>query len=308
MKGTAAMAEEGGRSRLGRGLAALIADSSAQMPTAPAPDARDRRRVRTADVRPSPNNPRRSFGDEDLADLSNSIREKGIIQPIVVRPAPGRPGGFEIIAGERRWRAAGAAGLDEVPVIIVEVDDKGALELAIIENVQRADLNAIEEARGYEQLAREFGYAQADLARIIGKSRSHVANMLRLLKLPASIEAMVVDGSISAGHARALLGFDDPEPVARRIVARGLNVRAVEKLAQSQDHARHRPADAEATTPGVRRGQDGRGHESNRDLAKRIAAALGLAVSIDTSGAGGEVRIRYETHDELESLCRQLSR
>ena len=306
MKGIAAMAEEGGRSRLGRGLAALIADSSAQMPTSPAPEARDRRRVRIADVRPNPHNPRRSFLDEDLQDLSNSIREKGIIQPIVVRPAPGRAGEFEIIAGERRWRAAGAAGLDDVPVIVVEVDDKGALELAIIENVQRADLNAIEEARGYDRLAREFGYSQTDLARIIGKSRSHVANMLRLLKLPGSVEAMVVEGAISAGHARALLGFDDPEPVARRIVARGLNVREVEKLAQ----ARARSTAADEAPPARKRGQEasGKAHESTRDLAKRLAAALGLAVEIETRGSGGDIRIRYETHDELESLCRQLTR
>ena len=306
MKGIGMMAEEGGRSRLGRGLAALIADSSAQMPTAPAPEARDRRRVRIADVSPNPHNPRRSFVDADLQDLSNSIREKGIIQPIVVRPAPGRAGKFEIIAGERRWRAAGAAGLDEVPIIVVEVDDKEALELAIIENVQRADLNAIEEARGYDRLAREFGYSQTDLARIIGKSRSHVANMLRLLKLPGSVEAMVVDGSLTAGHARALLGFDDPEPVARKIVARGLNVREVEKLAQ----ARQRPAALETAPAAAKTGKDHdrKAQDSTRELAKRLALALGLAVEIDAKGSGGEVRIRYESHDELESLCRQLSR
>ncbi|WP_237482200.1 ParB/RepB/Spo0J family partition protein [Lichenibacterium dinghuense] len=297
------MAEEGGRSRLGRGLAALIADSSAQMPNAPAPEARDRRRVRHADVRPNPNNPRRTFADEDLTDLTNSIREKGIIQPIVVRPAPGRAGAYEIIAGERRWRAAGAAGLEEVPIVVVEVDDKGALELAIIENVQRADLNPIEEARGYERLAREFGYSQADLARIIGKSRSHVANMIRLLKLPGSVEAMVVDGSLSAGHARALLVFDDPEPVARKVVARGLNVREVEKLAQA--HQRPAPAPAEEPKPAPKRAAQG---DDTKALAKRIAAALGLGVEIDVRGAGGEIRIRYETHDELESLCRQLAR
>ncbi len=299
MKGIASMAEEGGRSRLGRGLAALIADSSAQMPASP--EARDRRRLRHADVRPNPHNPRRSFADEDLTDLANSIREKGIIQPIVVRPAPGRAGQYEIIAGERRWRAAGAAGLDEVPVVVVEVDDKGALELAIIENVQRADLNPIEEARGYERLAREFGYSQTDLARIIGKSRSHVANMIRLLKLPGSVEAMVVDGSLSAGHARALLVFDDPEPVAKRIVARGLNVREVEKLAQ----AHQRPAAPPAPEPKPKRALQG---DDTKALAKRIAAALGLGVEIDVRGAGGEIRIRYETHDELESLCRQLGR
>ena len=298
------MAEEGGRSRLGRGLAALIADSSAQMPAASGPEPRDRRRLRAADIKPNPNNPRRAFLDEDLQDLANSIREKGIIQPIVVRPTPGRGTDFEIIAGERRWRAAQAAGLEEVPVIVVEVDDKGALELAIIENVQRADLNAIEEARGYDRLAREFGYSQTDLARIIGKSRSHVANMLRLLKLPGSVEAMVVDGSISAGHARALLGFEDPEPVARKIVARGLNVREVEKLAQ----ARHRPGTAAPPAEAPRRSADDRAHETTKALAQRLAAALGLSVAIDAKGAGGEIRIRYETHDELESLCRQLGR
>ncbi len=303
MKGIASMAEEGGRSRLGRGLAALIADSSAQMPTSQASEARDRRRVRHTDVRPNPNNPRRTFVDEDLTDLANSIREKGIIQPIVVRPAPGHAGRYEIIAGERRWRAAGAAGLDEVPVVILEVDDKGALELAIIENVQRADLNAIEEARGYERLAREFGYSQTDLARIIGKSRSHVANMIRLLKLPGSVESMVVDGSLSAGHARALLVFDDPEPIARKIVARGLNVREVEKLAQA--HQRPAPQRAESARPESKRPSPG---EDTKVLAKRIAAALGLGVDIDLHGAGGEIRIRFETRDELESLCRQLSR
>ncbi len=298
-------ADEGSRPRLGRGLAALIADSSAQMPS-PA-EARDRRWVRVDDLRPNPRNPRRHFGEEDLEDLSNSIREKGVIQPIVVRPVRGTPpegghGGFEIIAGERRWRAARAARLDEVPVIVVEVSDREALELAIIENIQRADLNAIEEARGYERLAREFQYSQGDLARIIGKSRSHVANMLRLLKLPESIETMMVEGAISAGHARALLGFDDPEAVARKIVARGLNVRDVEKLAQ----ARHRRTPAEET--GVTAPKRPPLDQDTKALAKRLGAVLGLAVEIDSRGAGGEIRIRYDTHDELESLCRQLSR
>ena len=297
--------DEGHRPRLGRGLAALIADSSAQMPSSA--EARDRRRLRIDDLRPNPRNPRRHFGEEDLEDLSNSIREKGVIQPILVRPVRGTPpqgghGGFEIIAGERRWRAARAARLDEVPVIVVEVSDREALELAIIENIQRADLNAIEEARGYERLAREFQYSQGDLARIIGKSRSHVANTLRLLKLPESIETMMVEGAISAGHARALLGFDDPESVARKIVARGLNVRDVEKLAQ----ARHRnaPADETRLTTPKRPPLD----QDTKALAKRLGAVLGLAVEIGSRGAGGEIRIRYDTHDELESLCRQLSR
>ena len=200
----------------------------------------------------------------------------------------------------------GPPGSTEVPIIIVDVDDKEALELAIIENVQRSDLNAIEEARGYDRLAREFGYSQTDLARIIGKSRSHVANMVRLLKLPGSVEAMVVDGSLSAGHARALLGFADPEPVARKIVARGLNVREVEKLAQ----AHQRPAAVEdaKVAPKSARDHDRKAQDSTRDLARRLATVLGLAVEIAARGSGGEVRIRYESHDELESLCRQLSR
>ena len=293
------MAEEGGRARLGRGLAALIADSSAQMP-APA-EARDRRRVRAADLRPNPRNPRRHFAETDLEDLANSVREKGVIQPIIVRAAPGSAGAYEIIAGERRWRAAQAAGLDDVPVVVVDVGDKEALELAIIENVQRADLNAIEEARGYEQLAREFDYSQTDLARIIGKSRSHVANTLRLLKLPQTIELMVAEGTLSAGHARALLGFDDPEPVARRIVAQGMTVRDVERLAQGRNRS---PAEPKLQPAPARRGSSA---QEARALAVRLGDLLGLAVEVETRGPGGDIRIRYETHDELESLCRQLS-
>ena len=296
--GAGVMAEEGGRARLGRGLAALIAESSDQMPMAA--EARDRRRIRTADLRPNPRNPRRRFGEDELDELANSVREKGVIQPIVVRPAVGQAGVYEIIAGERRWRAALAANLDEVPVVVLDVGDKEALELAIIENVQRADLNAIEEARGYEQLARDFAYSQTDLARLIGKSRSHVANTLRLLKLPPAIEAMVVEGALTAGHARALLAFDDPEPVARRILARGLNVRDVERLAQGRSR---RPVETKPTPPLPKRASP---TQEARALSARLGDLLGLAVDIDPQGAGGEIRIRYATRDELESLCRQL--
>ncbi len=295
-QGNNLVAEDHGRSRLGRGLAALIADSSAQMPSSA--EARDRRRVGIDELAPNPHNPRRRFSDEDLEELCNSIREKGVIQPILVRPMQQGGAGFEIIAGERRWRAAREAGLAEVPVLVVEVGDREALELAIIENVQRTDLNAIEEARGYERLAREFHYSHTDLARIIGKSRSHVANMLRLLKLPSSIETLLIDGSISAGHARALLSFDDPEPIARKIVARGLNVRDVERLAQAKAQPRDpAPVPPKRSSPS----------QDMKSLAQRLGSALGLAVDIETRGAGGEIRIRYETLDELESLCRQLT-
>ena len=289
------MADEHGRSRLGRGLAALIADSSAQMPVSP--DARNRRRIPLDRLRPNPRNPRRHFDADDLDDLARSIREKGVIQPILARPIPNAGSDdFEIIAGERRWRAAQVAQLYDVPVIIIEASDKEALELAIIENVQRTDLNPIEEARGYDRLIEEFGYSHADLARIIGRSRSHVANMLRLLKLPASVETMVVEGALSAGHARALLSFADPEPVARRIVAQGLNVRDVEKLAQ----AHHRPRPIVAEPQPIR--------PDTLALANRLSNVLGLRVALEPYAEGGELRIRYKTLDQLEALCRQLIR
>ena len=288
------MAEEQVRPRLGRGLAALIADSTAQMPVSN--DIKERRRLSVDKLKPNPRNPRRHFDNEELEDLAHSIREKGVIQPILARPLDGAEDAFEIIAGERRWRAAQVAQLDEVPVIIVEASDKEALELAIIENVQRADLNAIEEARGYERLSHEFGYSHADLARIIGKSRSHVANMLRLLKLPSSVEAMVVDGALTAGHARALLSFADPEPIARRIVARGLNVRDVEKLAQASQRPATVPAEPRPLRP------------DTLALANRLSNVLGLRVALEPRQEGGELRIRYKTLEQLESLCRQLIR
>ncbi len=288
------MAEEQVRPRLGRGLAALIADSTAQMPVSN--DIKERRRLSVDKLKPNPRNPRRHFDNEELEDLAHSIREKGVIQPILARPLDGVEDAFEIIAGERRWRAAQVAQLDEVPVIIVEASDKEALELAIIENVQRADLNAIEEARGYERLSHEFGYSHADLARIIGKSRSHVANMLRLLKLPSSVEAMVVDGALTAGHARALLSFADPEPIARRIVARGLNVRDVEKLAQASQRPATVPAEPRPLRP------------DTLALANRLSNVLGLRVALEPRQEGGELRIRYKTLEQLESLCRQLIR
>ena len=180
---------------------------------------------------PNPRNPRRNFAEAELADLAQSIREHGIVQPVVVRPS-GEAGRYEIIAGERRWRAAQRAGLTEIPVIVRDVNDRVALELAIIENVQRADLNPVEEALGYQQLIDEHSYTQADLGQIIGKSRSHVANTLRLLKLPDPVRDMLVDGSLSAGHARTLVTADDPAGLARRIVEGGLSVRQAEALAQ----------------------------------------------------------------------------
>jgi ParB family transcriptional regulator, chromosome partitioning protein len=290
------MAEEP-RRRLGRGLAALLGDAGEE---APAERPRGQRKAPIEFLRRNPRNPRTCFREEDLADLANSIREKGIIQPIVVRAIPGVADAYEIIAGERRWRAAQVAGLAEVPIIIHEADDKEALELAIIENVQRADLNAIEEAKGYERLGAEFSYSQSDIAKIIGKSRSHVANTLRLLNLPDAAKALVADGKISAGHARALLAVDDAEAVARRIVEQGLTVRDVEALAQS-NAAASRGESAPGKSARAEKDAD------TRALEKTIGDALGMIVDIRNQGDRGEIRIRYRSLDQLDAICRLLS-
>src|SRR5712692_7858927 len=222
------MADDAARSRLGRGLAALMGDVGTE--TQGVERARGQRRVPIEFVRANPRNPRKLFSDAELEELSASIRERGIIQPIVVR---GRgTDNFEIIAGERRWRAAQRAGLHEVPIVVLDVSDAEALELAIIENVQRTDLNPLEEANGYQALASEFNHSQDDIAKIVGKSRSHVANTLRLLKLSDVIKGYIHSGKLTAGHARALVGQPNAEELADQIVNRGLNVRQVETLAR----------------------------------------------------------------------------
>lgn len=289
------MADDPSKSRLGRGLAALIGDMGDEVSVVER--SRGQRRVPTEFLRPNPRNPRKTFSDEELEDLSNSIREKGIIQPILVRALPGMADVYEIIAGERRWRAAQRASLHEVPISLVEATDREALELAIIENVQRSDLNALEEALGYEKLMNDFGYAQADLAKIIGKSRSHVANMLRLLKLPDSVKQMLAEGLLTAGHARALLAVDDPEAVARRIVEQGLNVRDVERLGQDETKAANPPK-----TPRAKAEKD----PDTRALEKALEDVLGLHVSIEHGPKGGELRLKYTTLDQLDDLCRRL--
>lgn len=289
------MAEEP-RRRLGRGLAALLGDAGEETP---AERPRGQRKIPIEFLRPNPRNPRTMFREEDLADLAASIREKGIIQPIVVRAIAGVADAYEIIAGERRWRAAQTAGLTEVPVVIHEADDKEALEIAIIENVQRADLNAIEEAKGYERLSAEFGYSQTEIAKIIGKSRSHVANTVRLLNLPEGTKKLVSDGAISAGHARALLGLPDPDAVARRIVEDGLTVRDVEALAQEQS-ASPRVADG-------KRKQRAEKDADTRAMEKTLGDALGMAVDIRHDGDHGELRVRYKSLDQLDAICRLLS-
>ena len=284
------MAEEG-RSRLGRGLAALIGDMGPpETRTAPEQKGRSANKVPIEFVRPSPRNPRRTFREEGLEELAASIREKGIIQPIVVRPSGETA--FEIVAGERRWRAAQRAGLHEVPVVVVELTEREALEVAIIENVQRADLNPLEEAQGYEALMAQFDYSQSDLARVIGKSRPHIANTLRLMKLPDGVKAYLADGRISAGAARALLSHDDPERLARQILEKGLTVRDVEALGKAKA----------ALTRAVAPEKDA----DTRALEKRLADALGLAVTLQAKGEAGELRIRFSDLDQLDHLCRRL--
>ena len=290
------MAEETHRSRLGRGLASLIGDVGADNEPAHQ-HARGQRRVPIEFLRANPRNPRRMFSDAELGELANSIRERGIIQPIVVRTVRGATDSFEIIAGERRWRAAQRAGLHEVPIIVHEASDAEALELAIIENVQRADLNPLEEAMGYQALADEYKYTQDDIARTVGKSRSHVANTLRLLKLPEPVKAYINAGKLTAGHARALVGLSDPEPIAREIVERGLNVRDVESLAQQR-----------ASAAGEPKKQRQRAAKDVDTLAveKRLSDALGLAVTIETRGEGGVVQIKYRELDQLDDVIRRL--
>jgi ParB family chromosome partitioning protein len=290
------MAEEA-KSRLGRGLAALIGDVGDE--TTAIERTRSQRRVPIEFVRPNPRNPRRIFADTELDELAASIKERGIIQPILVRTMRGQPDAYEIIAGERRWRAAQRAGLHDVPVVLLEVSDREALELAIIENVQRADLNPLEEAMGYQALSDEFGYAQDDIAKIVGKSRVHVSNTVRLLKLSDTVKAHINAGRLTAGHARMLIGQPNAEALAEEIIRRGLNVRQVEARAR-QDGRQHAARLRGGTAP-----KDA----DTAALQKRLSDALGLAVTIDHRANGsGVLHVRYRSLDQLDEVVRRLER
>jgi ParB family chromosome partitioning protein len=289
------MADEA-RSRLGRGLASLIGDVGGEAAHLDRP--RTQRKVPIEFLKPNPRNPRRDFPEAELRELADSIRQHGVIQPIVVRAIKGATDRFEIIAGERRWRASQIAALHEVPIVPVEVSDSDALEIAIIENVQRENLNAMEEAQGYHALANEFKRSQEDIAKIVGKSRSHVANMMRLTRLPTDVQAFISSGRLSAGHARALIGVPDPSGAARRIVEEGLNVRQAEALAHVEGVPERKPQKQRS------------GKVKDPDtlaLEKRVSDALGLAVTVDHRDPGGSVVIRYRDLDQLDGIMQRLA-
>ena len=282
--------------RLGRGLAALIGDMAVMEGARVTEAGSGSKRLPVEFIIANRANPRRSFDPDQLEELTNSIREKGVMSPLLVRPTDD-PNIFEIIAGERRWRASQKAGLHDVPVIIRDVDDKEALELAIIENVQRADLNPLEEAMGYGQLIEQFDYTQQDLAQVIGKSRSHVANTLRLLRLPEDVRGMVSSGTLTAGHARTLITAEDPAALARQIVDKGLSVREAEALSQQRDL----PKRKSAPEAGESRDAD------TVALERRLSDALGLSVSLSHSERGGKVEIRYKTLEQLDAISVRLT-
>jgi ParB family transcriptional regulator, chromosome partitioning protein len=289
------MADES-RSRLGRGLAALMGDVGAETATTPE-RARNQRRVPIEYLRPNPRNPRRNYADTELDELAASIKERGIIQPVIVRALRGAKDAYEIIAGERRWRAAQRAALHEIPIVAVEASDSEALELAIIENVQRSDLNPLEEAGGYQALAGDYGHSHDEIARIVGKSRSHVTNTLRLLKLPEPVKAYIHAGKITAGAARMLIGASDPEEMAREIVDRGLNVRQVEALAKDRSSG-----SGKAVKKRVVKNAD------TIALERRLSDALGLTVTLDHRSKGGVLQIHYRTLDQLDEVLRRLEK
>ena len=288
------------RSGLGRGLGALLGDiarDDAPVDAAGGPPA-GVRMIAVSAIAPHPEQPRRHFDEDALNELAASIAERGIIQPIVVRPHGHT---YQIVAGERRWRAAQRARLHEVPVVVRDYSDAETLQIALVENIQRQDLNAIEEAEAYSRLLEEFGHTQEVLAKTVHKSRSHVANLLRLLDLPKSVQGRVVDGSLSMGHARAIIGAPDPDALAEQVVSKGLSVRQTEKLAQTAKPAARRAPRAGAAPAA---------HDGDADVAaleRQLGDLLGVRVRISYGGQGGTVTIDYSTLDQLDMICQRLS-
>lgn len=297
------MVEKRQKRGLGRGLSALMADVTDNPGTAQEMLKSADRQMPVEKIHPNPDQPRRIFDADMLNDLAASIREKGIIQPLIVRRSPHQEGQFEIVAGERRWRAAQIAQLHEVPVLVRDFNDTEVLEVAIIENIQRAELNPVEEAAGYCQLMEKFGHTQEKLATALGKSRSHIANSVRLLTLPAEVQGFLNDGLISAGHARALITARNPLELAQKVIKNQLSVRETEKLAKlaaNQPNAMARP----------RRAKGDDKDADTRALEGDLSANLGMKVSVDHKPGGetGRLTISYGTLDDLDRLCQLLSR
>jgi ParB family chromosome partitioning protein len=294
------------RRGLGRGLEALLGaerDAPPEETREAAPAGRAPLALPIANIRPGKFQPRKRFDESEVEALAKSIREKGILQPVLVRPVAGEPGMYELVAGERRWRAAQQAQLHEIPALVRELADRDTLEVALVENLQRQDLTAIEEARGYRRMMDDFRRTQDDVAEIVGKSRPHVANTLRLLTLPAPVQAMLDDGRLTAGHARALVGLEEAERLAERVVSAGLSVRETEKLAQKV-----RDGGWEALEG--KRGSS-RGGDRSPDLVELehdVSERLGLIVQIKTKGEAGEVTIRYKSLEQLDDLLAKLRR
>ncbi|MBI1404840.1 MAG: ParB/RepB/Spo0J family partition protein [Caulobacter sp.] len=295
-----------GRRGLGRGLSALLgeADAADADDAAAAAEAGGAREAPIELVRANPDQPRRSFDREEIDALAASIREKGILQPILTRPMPGAPGEFQIVAGERRWRAAQIAGLRTVPVLVRDFDDQQVLEIAIVENVQRTDLNPYEEALGYRQLVEKFGHTQEAVADVVGKSRPHVANALRLLTLPREVLTLLVDGQLTAGHARTLVGSEKAVDLARQVVRDGLSVRQTEALVKSLADPKPKTSGGSKPGPASAAVKD---HDTTA-LESDLADILGLEVEIRDTGGRGEVRLKYATLEQLDDLCRRLTR
>jgi ParB family chromosome partitioning protein len=284
---------------LGRGLSALMADVTQLDDTAVTnPSRRPDLLVPIETVEPNPDQPRRTFDEESLSDLTASVREKGIIQPLIVRRKPGSETQYEIVAGERRWRAAQRAQLHEIPVLVREFSDTEVLEVAMIENIQRADLNAIDEAAGYRQLMERFGHTQEELGTALGKSRSHIANLMRLLTLPDTIQAYVADGRLSAGHARSLIGQENALDLAKKVVRDGLSVRDIEKLVRKGSTGPKRQAPTRSSKDA-----------DTIQIERELGAALGMGVQIDqsTTGEAGKLTLSYKSLEQLDDLLRALS-
>ena len=296
-------------SGLGRGLNALFGDASGEAPVLATPGAATKAATVSGDavqhvpvgaIRPLPNQPRRHFDEAAIVELADSIGARGLLQPIIVRNAPDGQG-FQLVAGERRWRAAQRAGLHQIPALVRDLDDAATYEIALVENIQRQDLNAIEEASAYRRLIDDFGHSQEVLAKLVGKSRSHVANLMRLLDLPAGVQDLVSDGSLSMGHARALVGVDDAEAIAHRVVKEGLSVRAVESLVR------------EGRGGGRKASPDHKAMDGGRDpdilaVERHLSELLGIGVAIQYAGDGkGALTLKFASLDQLDMICQRLS-